>query len=127
MSELYLNLSLRYRNSWKVIDSNGLKGIILFNETYRELRTMWAKYKYCDESITGYETIMVRRGYGGGFLHKKPIYHIDLIEFVKDALTKGHDWKLYGQPEWEAIEPVKKKKFINPKKRNRNVRTNSSK
>ena len=34
------------------------------------------------------------------------------IEFVKDALIKGFDWKLYGQPEWEALKPKKRNKFI---------------
>ena len=43
--------------------------------------------------------------------------YIDIIEFVKDAIAKGFDWRLYGQPEWEEIKPKKRKKFMKPKKR----------
>lgn len=116
----------RYKNKWKAIDDNGLKGIILFNEPIEVVKKMFIRYKH--SNIVGYETIMVKRGHGFGFTHKKPLHKICIIEFVKDALAKGYDWRLYGQPEWEAIEPEKKKKFIKPKKRKRNERrTNSSK
>jgi hypothetical protein len=43
------------------------------------------------------------------------IYKIDIIEFVKYAITRGYDWKLFGQPQWEEIEPKKKQKFMKPK------------
>lgn len=127
MSELYGNLLFRYRYQWKVIDDNGLKGIILFNEPKPIMRRLWCKFKYSDKCYVKTETIMIKRGHGFGFKHKKPIHEICIIEFVKFGLTRGYDWKLYGQPEWEAIEPEKKIKFIKPKKRKRNVRTNSSK
>ena len=92
MSELYENLMNQYKNSIKYIDSNGLKGIILFNEPEFTVKKMWV--------TTAYGT-------------KVP--YIDIIEFVKDAIRKGFDWRLYGQPEWEALKPKKKKKFMKPR------------
>jgi len=115
--ELYANLLIRYSNRsyWK--DDNGLKGIILFNEKPSEIKRLWVKYKY---SKFGYsETIdieLVKRN-GVRIPLKKDIYKIDIIEFVKFALTRGYDWRLYGEPEWKAIEPKKTKKFMKPKKR----------
>ena len=48
------------------------------------------------------------------FKYNQPDHKFCIIEFVKDALIKGFDWKLYGQPEWEALKPKKRKKFIRP-------------
>ena len=62
------------------------------------MRKMFIKYKYSKYSLINGE------------------YKIDLIEFVKYALTKGYDWKLFGKEQWEEIEPKKRKKFIKPRK-----------
>ena len=99
MSELYANLLLRYRNRsyWK--DDNGVKGVILFNEKPFAIKTLLVKYKYSKLSLVDGE------------------YKFDLIAFVKYALTRGYDWKLYGEPQWKAIEPKKTKKFMKPRKR----------
>jgi len=115
--ELYQNLQIRYRNSVKRIDDNGLKGIILFNETPQQMREMWIKYKY---SKFGYkETVEFEliKSNGERIPQKKNIYEIDIIEFVKFGLKRGYDWKLFGQPEWEELQPKKKKKFMKPRKR----------
>jgi hypothetical protein len=45
----------------------------------------------------------------------RSIYKIDIVEFVKYAITRGYDWKLFGQPQWEEIAPKKKRKFMKPK------------
>ena len=136
MSELYQNLSNRYRNSIKYIDDYDLKGIILFNEPIEQIRKMWIKYKYSKfsliekkeetidspilefapifesaDNIGKLPTVIGRRN----ITVDRSVYKIDIIEFVKYAITRGYDWRLYGQPEWEAIEPKKKKKFMKPK------------
>ena len=100
MSELYVNLSFRYQNKSFWIDDNGLKGVILHNESLQKVKTMLVRFKYskyCLDKETGE-------------------YKFDLIEFVKLALTKGYDWRLFGKPEWEALKPKSKPKFIKPKK-----------
>jgi hypothetical protein len=140
MSELYQNLSNRYSNSIKFIDDFDLKGIILFNEPIEQVRKMWVKYKYSKFSLVDEkeETInnpilkfapIFKSANNIGKLPKvigrknitvdRSVYKIDIIEFVKYALTRGYDWKLFGKPQWEAIEPKKKKKFMKPKKRKR--------
>jgi hypothetical protein len=118
MSDLYLNLSLRYRNKIRLIDDNELKGIILFNDKVSDVKKMFVQFKYSKKSLINEETTFIKRGFEG-FKSTKKTYKVCIIEFVKYALTKGYDWKLYGQPEWEAIEPTKKKKFINPRKKKR--------
>ena len=92
MSEVYANLLIRYRHKSFWIDDNGLKGVILFNEDPFTIKKMLVTFKY-----------------------SQPNNKFCIIEFVKEALTKGFDWKLYGQPEWEALKPKKKKRFIKPK------------
>ncbi len=99
MSELYQNLLFRYSNNIKYIDDFGVKGIILFNEPMSQMRRMFVKYKYCKLSLIEGE------------------YKINLIEFVLYAIERGYDWRLFGKPQWEEIEPKKKKKFMKPKKR----------
>jgi len=92
MSELYENLLNRYKNSsyWK--DDNNVMGVILFNEDPFTIKKMLVTFKY-----------------------SSPDNKLDLVKFVTDALNKGFDWKLFGKPEWEAIEPKKKKPFMKPK------------
>jgi hypothetical protein len=75
-------------------------GVILFNEKKKTVKHMLIKYKFSK--------------FG---LNQDGNYLFNIIDFVKYALTKGFDWKLYGKPEWEAIEPKKRKKFMKPKKR----------
>ena len=99
MSELYVNLSLRYQNKIFLIDDDGLKGVILMNETKARIREMLVRYKYSKYGLD----------------EKSGEYRLKLIEFVKFALTKGYDWKLYGKPQWEEIAPKKRKKFIKPR------------
>jgi hypothetical protein len=99
MSELYENLLNRYRNRSYWIDDYGVKGVILFNEKPFTIKKLLVKYKYSKLSLVNGE------------------YKFDLIAFVKYALSRGYDWGLYGEPEWKAISPKKKKKFIKPKKR----------
>ena len=97
MSELYENLLIRYRNRSYWIDDYGTMGVILFNENPDTIKRLFVKYKYSKLSLVDGK------------------YLIDLIEFVKYALMRGYDWKLYGKPQWEAIEPEKRKKFMKPK------------
>jgi len=97
MSELYQNLLSRYKNRSYWIDDYGTMGVILFNEDPFTIKTMWVKYKYSKLSLVNGEYIM------------------DIIAFVKYALSRGYDWHLYGKPEWQEIEPKKKKKFMKPK------------
>ena len=55
MLELYSELIFRYRNSWKVIDDNELKGIILFNEPKHTVKRLFIKldqtFKRCLEHL----------------------------------------------------------------------------
>ena len=99
MSELYENLLYRYKNRSYWIDDYGVKGVILFNEKPFDIKTFLVKYKYSKLSLINGK------------------YKFNLIAFVTYALTRGYDWKLFGEPEWKAIEPKKKKKFMKPKKR----------
>lgn len=115
--ELYQHLKIRYRNSIKLIDDNGTKGIILFNETPQQIRKMFIKYKYSKFGYKEEVEIELIKTDGTRIPLKKRIYEIDIIEFVKYALTRGYDWKLFGEPEWKEIEPQKKKKFLKPRKR----------
>jgi hypothetical protein len=118
-----------------------LKGIILFNEPIERVRKMWMKYKYSkfslieerpdkiiDSPILEFPPIFeshlnidaLPKVVGRRKLRfSQDVYKINIIEFVKYAITRGYDWRLYGQPEWEAIEPKKKQKFMKPKKRKR--------
>ena len=131
----YEELMYRYSNSIKFIDSYGLKGIILFNEPIDQVRKMWLKYKFSKYSliekknkiieapILEFPSILEKSNKLPRIIGRKKItinqdvYRINIIDFVKFAITKGYDWRLFGQPEWEAIEPKKKKKFIKPKTR----------
>ena len=97
MSELYQNLLNRYKNRSYWIDDYGTMGVILFNEDPFTIKTMWVKYKYSKLSLVNGEYVM------------------DIIAFVKYALSRGYDWRLYGKPEWQEIEPKKKKKFMKPR------------
>jgi len=115
--DLYQSLLIRYRNNIKLIDDNELKGIILFNEEIPDLRRMWIKYKYSKFGFTETIDIELVKSNGKRIPQKKDIYKIDIIEFVKYGLTRGYDWKLFGQPEWEALQPKKKKRFMKPRKR----------
>jgi len=112
MSELYENLLIRYENRSYWIDDNDLKGVILHNETIDKIREMWVKFKYFKFSLVKKVGVVVENGYS----INRDVYKICIIEFVKYALTRGYDWKLFGQPEWEEIAPKKKKKFIKPRK-----------
>ena len=96
--ELYEHLLIRYRNSIKYIDDYDIKGIILFNEPVEQIKRMFIKFKFSKYSLVDGE------------------YKINIITFVKYALKRGYDWKLFGQPEWKAIKPKKKKKFMKPRK-----------
>lgn len=97
MSELYYNLLSQYKNKSYWIDDNGLMGVILFNEDPFTIKTMWVKFKYSKLSLVDGEYIM------------------DIIAFVKYALSRGYDWRLYGKPEWQEIEPKKKTPFMKPR------------
>lgn len=110
MSELYENLSIRYKNRAFMIDDYGLKGVILHNESKNRLKEMWIKYKY--SKFCFIETIRLK---SFKIDCDWKVYKIDIIEFVKYALTRGYDFKLYGQPEWEEIAPKTRTKFIKPK------------
>ena len=90
-------------------------GVILFNEDEFTIKKLWVKFKYsklCLIESIDQETLGLN---GKHFTYKKNTYKINIIDFVKYALTRGYDWKLFGKPEWEAIEPEKKKKFMKPK------------
>lgn len=100
MSEIYHNLSIRYKNKVYLIDDFNVKGVILCNEEKKTVKYMLIKYKFSK--------------FG---LHEDGSYLFNIIDFVKYALTRNYDWKLYGKPEWEAIEPKKRKKFMKPKKK----------
>jgi len=117
MSELYQNLLNRYNNSIKYIDGYGLKGIILFNEPIDKIRTMWVKYKYSKLSLIEEKEEVMKQPNGLNITVNRNVYKINIIEFVEYAISKGYDWRLYGQPQWESIEPKKKTKFMKPKKR----------
>ena len=114
---LYQNLLIRYRNSIKFIDDNELKGIILFNEEIPDLRRMWIKYKYSKFGYVKTIDIELVTSNGKRIPQKKDIYEIDIIEFVKYGLSRGYDWKLFGQPQWEELQPKKKKRFMKTRKR----------
>jgi len=94
MSGLYESLLNQYKNRSYWIDNSGTKGVILHNEPVDEVKKLIALYKVSNNMV------------------------FKIIEFVKEELTKGKDWRLYGKPEWEEVEktaPKKKKKFIKPK------------
>jgi hypothetical protein len=81
------------------------------------MRKMWIKYKYSKFGYVKTTQIELIKSNGERIPLNKEIYEIDIIEFVKYALTRGYDWKLFGEPDWKAIEPQKKKKFMKPRKR----------
>ena len=136
--ELYQNLLIRYSNQIYLIDDYGTKGVILCNESKQEIMRMYYKYKYHKFSLVEekedeiVETQIIEYPKGKPFSNidalpkivgyrklivNRSVYKIDIIEFAKFALNKGYDWQVYGEPEWNAIRPKKKKKLIKPRKR----------
>lgn len=116
--DLYQNLLMRYSNQIYLIDDYGTKGVILCNEPKERIMRMFLKYKSHKLSFVQTKEIKSFVPWLNKIVtFKHDVYKIDIIEFVKFALVRGYDWKLYGEPEWEDIRPKKKKKFIKPRKR----------
>ena len=122
MSEnLYIQLHYRYKNKIKLIDDYGTKGILLFNEEVKQFWRFWFKFKYSKFSYVKTERVWVYKFNCQGFYINKKTFKIDIVEFAKYGITKGHDWRLFGQPEWKALQPKKKKKFMNPKRKRHDI------
>lgn len=136
--DLYRNLLMRYANQIYLIDDYETKGVILCNETREKVMTLFYKFKYHNISLVEKKTEIINspilkfpsifensdnidelpKAIGWRKITiNRDVYKIDIIEFVKFALIRGYDWKLYGEPEWNEIRPKKKKKLIKPKKR----------
>ena len=143
MSETLENLYNRYKNKMFLRDDYGVEAVLLFNEEKPKIKEFIIKYVY--SKLTPKETkekvILTPKPEDYQYLNfanivminpikKKPEgYKIELIEkkvtettyffsiekFVIFGLERGYDWEVYGRPQWKAIQPVIKKRFIKPK------------
>ena len=118
MLEPYEALCSRYPNRMFLIDDNGLKAVLLCTEPVNKIKRMIVKFKYSkfgfvsEKEVEHYNLLTKNK-----IVSKIKEYKFDLVEFVTYALSRGYDFKLYGEVEWKEIAPEKKKKFIKPKKR----------
>lgn len=143
MSEQLENLLFRYKNKMFLRDDYGVEAVLLFNEEKQKIKEFILKFVY--SKLTPKETkekvIKTPKPEDYQYLNfanivminpikKKPEgYKIELIEkkvtettfffsiekFVIFGLERGYDWEVYGRPQWEAIQPIKKKKFMSTK------------
>lgn len=155
MSKQLENLLNQYKNKIFLRDDYNVEAVLLFNEDIDVIRKFILKFKlskltHKEEKTKIIETIKFEDFKYLNFVDdirinppvKKPgDYKIIPIEkeiietnhffsiekFVIYGLERGYDWEVYGRPQWEAIQPEKKKRFIKPKIKKEEVKLDSPK